>query len=109
MDQGRRFGCCAVLAYNFVSGIVQETVEPYLLEEEAQTETEAPAEEADADIVKSLVGRVESVFGIRLDYENFIFEFANDYAQTMMEQSEAEHNSAELADKCRTVLQSFFH
>ena len=76
-----------LLAYNFVSGIVKDTVGPYLLEEPRQEETEE-----DEDMVKKLVGKVENAFGVQIDYENFIFDFANEYAQKMMEQSDEEHH-----------------
>ena len=75
-----------LLAYNFVSGIVKDTVGPYLLEEPRQEQAEE-----DKDIVQKLVGKVENVFDVQIDYENFIFDFANDYAQKMMEQSDEEH------------------
>ena len=75
-----------LLAYNFVSGIVKDTFEPYLLEEGAREELD------EEDMVQKLVGKVESAFGVQIDYENFIFDFANDYAQKMMEQSDEEHH-----------------
>lgn len=76
-----------LLAYNFVSGIVKDTVGPYLLEEPRPEQTEE-----DEDMVKKLVGKVEGVLGVQIDYENFIFDFANEYAQKMMEQSDEEHH-----------------
>lgn len=76
-----------LLAYNFVSGIVQDTVGPYLLEEPRQEQTDG-----EEDMVQKLVGKVENTFGVQIDYENFIFDFANEYAQKMMEQSDEEHH-----------------
>ena len=76
-----------LLAYEFVSGIVKDTVGPYLLEEPRQEETEE-----DEDMVKKLVGKVENAFGVQIDYENFIFDFANEYAQNMVEQSDEENH-----------------
>ena len=76
-----------LLAYNFVSGIVKDTVGPYLLEEPRQEQTDE-----EEDMVQKLVGKVENTFGVQIDYENFIFDFANEYAQKMMEQSDEEHH-----------------
>lgn len=75
-----------LLAYHFVSDIVKDTFEPYLLEEGAREELD------EEDMVQKLVGKVEGTFGVQIDYENFIFDFANDYAQKMMEESEEEHH-----------------
>ena len=75
-----------LLAYNFVSGIVKDTVGPYLLEEGTREELD------EEDMVQKLVGKVEGVFHVQIDYENFIFDFANDYAQKMMEESDEERN-----------------
>ncbi len=75
-----------LLAYNFVSGIVKDTFEPYLLEDGVREELD------EEDMVQKLVGKVEGVFGVQIDYENLIFDFANDYARKMMEQSDEEHH-----------------
>ncbi len=86
-----------VFAFQFVKGIVSDLFEPYLLEESVDAETDTE----DSDLVKQLVGKVEKVFGVHIDYENMIFDYANGYAQTMMEQSENERNVIEskLEDK----------
>ncbi len=86
-----------VFAFNFVKGIVVDLFEPYLLEESVDAE----ADTEDSDLVKQLVGKVEQAFGVHIDYENMIFDYANGYAQTMMEQSEEERNIIEdkLEDK----------
>lgn len=77
-----------LLAYNHAKGIVVDLFEPYLLEESAQTETDTQ----DNDLVKQLFGKIEEKFDVRIDYENMIFDYANEYAQTMMEQSVEERN-----------------
>lgn len=107
-----------ILAYTAVSKYVKTTFEPYQLDEAAVEEIEqrreaeeaekaaSEAEEADdedneddadagqsaTDKLKSIVEDAESKVGIYIDYENFIFDYANGYAQRMMEESEKERN-----------------
>ena len=76
------------LAYQTVRGFVMDTIGPYLLDEPSYV----LAEDEEPDMVQKLVGKVEDTFGVNIDYENFIFDFANQYAQDMMQQSEDEHN-----------------
>ena len=66
---------------------MKDTVGPYLLEEPRQEQNDE-----EEDMVQKLVGKVENTFGVQIDYENFIFDFANEYAQKMMEQSDEEHH-----------------
>ena len=74
-----------LLAYQFVSGIVKDTFEPYLLNEHVERDTEE-------DVVQKMVDKAENLFGAQIDYENFIFDFANGFAQKMMEESDEEHH-----------------
>ncbi len=81
-------------AYNAGKKLVVNMLDPYVLGEvEETTAEETPGEEEEEkDLVQSLVGKVENTLGVRLDYENLIFDYANDYAQNMMEESDEERN-----------------
>lgn len=81
-------GLMAVLlffAYNFVSDQVRELFSPYLIEEDQIGDRTDNA-------IKELVEKAEEKLKIRIDYENMIFDYANKYAQTMMEQSHEERS-----------------
>lgn len=85
-----------ILAYNFVSNQVEELFSPYLIEEETtepvlQEPTEEE-EETEGNLVMDLLGKVEDAFGVKIDFENMIFDYANEYALEMKEQSEEERN-----------------
>lgn len=90
-----------ILAYNFISGFVQDLFEPYLLEEETPQETvlsDVPAEEGeeeagDSNPLIALVGKVEELFHVNIDYENMLFDYANEYAQEMMTQSKEDREA----------------
>ena len=77
-------------AYLYAKDDVTDMFEPYLLEEPAVTEPTDETEEP--NIVEKLVGKVESVFDVRINYEDMIFDYANGYAKQMMEDSQAERN-----------------
>lgn len=80
-----------ILAYNFISDQVEEMFSPYLIEET----TEEPAEleeQEDENLVMSILGKIEDAFGVKIDFENMIFDYANEYAQAMKDQSEEERN-----------------
>ena len=85
------------IAYRYARGIVVDLFEPYLLDEPAQVETVTE----DGDIIKRVFGKIEEKFDVKIDYENMIFDYANEYAQTMMEQSVEERNiiSESLSEK----------
>lgn len=72
-------------AYNFVSDQVRELFSPYLIEEDQIGDRTDNA-------IKELVEKAEEKLKIRIDYENMIFDYANKYAQTMMEQSHEERS-----------------
>ncbi len=80
-----------LVAFNFAKGIVTDLFEPYLLEEPAEAEVDSE----DSDLVKQIFGKIEEKFDVHIDYENMIFKYANEYAQTMMEQSVEERNVIE--------------
>ena len=77
-----------VFAYNYVENKVEELVSPYLIEEE-------DVGDRNESIITDLVEMVEEELEIRLDYENMIFDYANEYAKTMMEESDEERSLIE--------------
>lgn len=86
-----------IFAYNFISGIVLDLFDPYLLEEPEssasdETPEDADEEEGDTNPLVSLVGKVEGIFDVHIDYENMLFDYANEYAQEMMSQSKEDRN-----------------
>ena len=44
-------------------------------------------------LVKAIFEKVQNKLGFRFRYEDMIFDYANDFAQNMMEDSEAERNA----------------
>lgn len=78
-----------ILAYNFISGFVQDLFKPYLLDEVTQSEGE---EEEQSNPLIALVDKVEEMFHVNIDYENMLFDYANEYAQEMMTQSKEDRN-----------------
>ena len=71
------------LGFRFVSDQVQMLLDPYLIEEdEIGDRTD--------NVIKDLVEKAEEKLNIRIDYENMIFDYANKYANTMMDQSREE-------------------
>lgn len=84
-----------LVAFLSVKKLVMDTLDPYLLQEPAQIQTDGAEdgeEGEEPDPVQTLVGKAEKLLGVHIDYENFIFDFANQYAKDMMAQSEQEHN-----------------
>ncbi len=69
--------------YKYATGMVQDLVSPYLIEEHE-------VGERSDNLIKEIVEKVEEKFEFRIDYENLIFNYANDYAARMMEQSREE-------------------
>ena len=86
-----------IFAYNLISGFVRDLFDPYLLDE-AVPETSVSEQESDgeepenANPLITVVSKVEQVFGIEIDYENMLFDYANEYAQAMMEGSKEDRN-----------------
>lgn len=75
-------------AYQYAESKVEEFVSPYIIEEDE-------VGERNESIITDLVEKIEDKLKIRLDYENMIFDYANEYAKTMMEQSDEERNPTE--------------
>ena len=69
--------------FDFARDKVQEYVSPYLIEEEE-------VGERSDNIVTRIVELVEEKFDIRLNYEDMIFDYANEFALKLKEQSEDE-------------------
>ncbi len=68
--------------------MVQNLVSPYLIEEHE-------VGERSDNLIKEIVEKVEDKLGFRIDYENMIFDYANDYAGKMMEKSREERQYQE--------------
>lgn len=84
-----------LLAYNYASDKIEEMISPYILEETASSEaasSEGNGEETEEEgnLLNNLLGKVERVLGVELDYENMIFDYANDYTKTIKEEAKAE-------------------
>ncbi len=84
-------GAALFLAFHYAKGLVNDLFEPYLLEDSAVAESEEEA----SDPIRQIVGKIEETFDVHIDYENMIFDYANEYAQTMMEQSVEERSVSE--------------
>ncbi len=69
--------------YKYVTGMVQDLISPYLIEEDQ-------VGERSDNLIKEIVEKVEAKLKVRIDYENLIFDYANDYAGKMMDQSREE-------------------
>ena len=74
-------------AKKYISGLF----EPYVIEEEDVEE--APDVAENSDPVKAIFGKVQDKLGFRFRYEDMIFDYANDFAKDMMEDSVAERNA----------------
>lgn len=84
-----------LVGYFAVKSTVNALIEPYVLETPRETVSEpsdGEAEEEEANIVDRVMGWVENVLDVQLDYESMIFDYANDYAKEMIEQSDDERN-----------------
>jgi len=80
-----------LVGFFVVKKYVKGFFEPYLLEESGTAEAQEVAE--DSDPVKAIFEKVEDKLGFRFRYEDMIFDYANDFAKDMMEDSEAERNA----------------
>ena len=80
------------LGYRFVSEQVTELFSPYLIEEETVAIDETVEEETEGNLVLDLLAKVEDTFGVKIDFENMLFDYANEYAHEMKEQSNEERN-----------------
>ncbi len=80
------------LGYRFVSRQVTDFFSPYLIEEETAVTDETVEEETEGNFVMDLLGKVEDAFGVKIDFENMLFDYANEYAHEMKEQSNEERN-----------------
>lgn len=69
--------------YKFAIGMVRDLVSPYLIEEHE-------VGERSDNMIKEIMEKVEEKLEVRIDYENLIFDYANDYAGRMMEESHEE-------------------
>lgn len=86
-----------LLAYNYASDKIEEMISPYILEETASVEASSEKEneeeeEEEGNLLTKLLGKVERVLGVELDYENMIFDYATEYTQTIKEESKADRD-----------------
>ena len=96
-----------LVGYHFASNKIEELVSPYILEEpelSAPTVSEVPEtsvqepadpEEEEGDgknLLTSILDKVQDTFDVKLDLENMIFDYANEYAQQMKEESDLERH-----------------
>lgn len=79
-----------VIVFRTGYGIVMNILSPYITE---VAEGEEPAAPEQSNIVTELVAKVQDAFHIEIDYENLIFDVANDYAMKMMEESDEERHA----------------
>lgn len=94
-----------ILAVSFGYHKLVDLFEPYLLEESPETtqteptETTSPDEsdeesgETKKNPVELVSDFVQNTFKMQVDFESMIFDYANDYAQKMMEESEEERHA----------------
>ena len=71
-------------------GMVMDMLSPYLTEVAADEEPAAPEQD---NIVTKLVDKVQNLLHVEIDYENLIFDYANEYAMKMMEESDEERHA----------------
>lgn len=81
-------------AYQYVRDYVDELLSPYLIEapEEAAPSEDLEDSEDEGNKVDQLMGWVEEKLDVQINYEDLIFDYANDYAQKMIEQSDDERS-----------------
>lgn len=79
-----------VIVFRAGYGIVKDMLSPYITEVEADQEPAAPEQD---NIVTKLVDKVQNLFHVEIDYENLIFDYANEYAMKMMEESDEERHA----------------
>ena len=100
-----------LVAYFTVSGIVKKAVSPYLVDEPVRIAAEGKqdedkeedkdkdenkdSQEEEKNILDKAMDWVDNKFDVHIDYESLIFDYANDYAQQMMEDSKQERTLTE--------------
>lgn len=93
------------VGYHFASNKIEELISPYILDEpevsvstlseEPETtvlpNASEPPEEGinKKNLLTTVLNKFQDVIGVRLDFENLIFDYANEYAQQMKEESDA--------------------
>lgn len=80
-----------LVGYIAAKNYVYSFFEPYVIEESSTEEEPEVAEGSDP--VKAIFEKVEDKLGFRFRYEDMIFDYANDFAKNMMEDSVAERNA----------------
>ena len=81
------------IGYRFASNKVEELVSPYLIEETSEEQSaDETAQKDSGNLVTKILGKIEETFDVKIDFENLIFDYANEYAMDMKEQSQQERN-----------------
>ncbi len=101
------------LGYRYAKNKIEDFVSPYLIdeskieqtladdkeEESSKVSLEESEDESDegkgvdtGNLLMSLLGKIEKTFDVKIDFENMIFDYANEYAQKMKEESKEEQN-----------------
>ena len=79
-----------LIGYFAVKRYVYSYFEPYVIEDSSAAEEPEVGE--DSDPVKAIFEKVEDKLGFRFRYEDMIFDYANDYAKDLMEDSVKERS-----------------
>lgn len=91
------------LGYRFAKGKVDGILSSYLTDRSPSETTEStsaalddPQEDGESKsqvLIEKAVSWAEKLVGKQIDYENLIFDYANDYAHRMMDESDEERNA----------------
>lgn len=91
------------LGYCFAKGKVDGILSPYLTDQSPSETTESTngaLDDPETDsgsksqqLIDQAVSFAEKIVGKKIDYENLIFDYANDYAHRMMDESDEERNA----------------
>ena len=79
-----------LIGYNYATDKIDEMISPYLIE---QTQTAEEETESPDNLVMKILGKVEEALDVKIDFENLIFDYANEFALDLKEQSQEERNA----------------
>lgn len=71
-------------------GVLKGMLSPYLTE---VAEGEEPAAPEQSNLVTKIVEKAQNLFHVEINYEDLIFDYANEYAMRMMEESYEEQHA----------------
>ena len=83
-----------LIGYNYASNKIEDMVSPYLIEESqtAEEETADSSGDKNGNLLTSILNKIEEVLEVKIDFENLIFDYANEYAMDLKEQSQNDRN-----------------